>query len=307
MAPPQIFEKDEKVLCFHLELLYEAKVLGCKQQDPTDKKSPWMYLIHYKGWKNTWDDWALEGRILKFNDENIELSRNLKKEMDRVNQLSKPQKTVSAKRKGAVSGRGSEERNSTPAAAASKKRGRDNDTEKEDTYHSRPIIRIPMPDLLKSALVDDWEMVTKNNQLVKLPSDTPASVVLDDYLAYEKTKRHPGTAEVDILEEIVKGLKDYFGCAIGRVLLYRQERAQHISLLKASRSPTGDLAGKSMEDIYGAEHLIRLLVSMPELVAQTNMDMQSVNRLREEMIKLTMWLAAPQQIAKYLSVNYVNT
>jgi mortality factor 4-like protein 1 len=53
MAPVQVFEKDEKVLCFHHELLYEAKVLGTRQQDAMDKKSPWQYLIHYKGWKNT--------------------------------------------------------------------------------------------------------------------------------------------------------------------------------------------------------------------------------------------------------------
>ena len=30
---------------------------------------------------------------------------------------------------------------------------------------------------------------------------------------------------------------------------------------------------------------------MPELIAQTNMDQQSVNRLREELAKLTQWLA----------------
>ena len=29
---------------------------------------------------------------------------------------------------------------------------------------------------------------------------------------------------------------------------------------------------------------------MPELIAQTNMDQQAVNRLREELAKLTQWL-----------------
>jgi len=29
---------------------------------------------------------------------------------------------------------------------------------------------------------------------------------------------------------------------------------------------------------------------MPELIAQTNMDQQSVNRLREELSKMTQWL-----------------
>lgn len=48
------YSKDEKVLCFHLELLYEAKVLEVKQKDPNDKGDGFVYKIHYKGWKNTY-------------------------------------------------------------------------------------------------------------------------------------------------------------------------------------------------------------------------------------------------------------
>lgn len=66
---------------------------------------------------------------------------------------------------------------------------------------------------------------------------------------------------------------------------------------------------KTVCDVYGAEHLARLigkfgysvfllctqflisiLVSLPELLAQTNMDQQSVGRLREEIGKFTVWL-----------------
>lgn len=71
---------------------------------------------------------------------------------------------------------------------------------------------------------------------------------------------------------------------------------------------TGELAGKTPCETYGAEHLCRLLgrsilhdpmislsnfnlVSLPELIAQTNMDQQSVNRLRDELTKLTNWIA----------------
>lgn len=48
------YAKDEKVLCFHLELLYEAKVLDVKLKDPNDKGDGFVYKIHYKGWKNTY-------------------------------------------------------------------------------------------------------------------------------------------------------------------------------------------------------------------------------------------------------------
>ena len=34
-----------------------------------------------------------------------------------------------------------------------------------------------------------------------------------------------------------------------------------------------------------------LVVTMPELIAQTNMDAQGVQRLREEMSKLCLWIA----------------
>lgn len=56
MAPSShpAYAKDERVLCFHHELLYEAKVLESKLSDSADKKSPLQYLIHYKGWKNTY-------------------------------------------------------------------------------------------------------------------------------------------------------------------------------------------------------------------------------------------------------------
>jgi hypothetical protein len=48
-----MYQKDEKAMCFHGEMLYEAKVLDVRRQDPKDKSSPHEYLVHYKGWKNT--------------------------------------------------------------------------------------------------------------------------------------------------------------------------------------------------------------------------------------------------------------
>ena len=43
---------------------------------------------------------------------------------------------------------------------------------------------------------------------------------------------------------------------------------------------------------------------MPELIAQTNMDQQSVNRLREELAKVTQWLA--KNSARYFTAEYEN-
>lgn len=95
------------------------------------------------------------------------------------------------------------------------------DNEQEDSFYNRPSIKLVMPDHLKALLVDDWENVTKNQQLVPLPHPHPVSEILADYMTYEKPKRQEGSASMDILEETVAGLREYFEKCVGRILLYR--------------------------------------------------------------------------------------
>jgi len=77
-----------------------------------------------------------------------------------------------------------------------------------------------MPDHLKALLVDDWENVTKNRQLVPLPHVHPANEIFDEYLAEERPKYEEGSAALDIMEEAVAGLREYFDRCVGRILLY---------------------------------------------------------------------------------------
>ena len=84
-APP--FAQDERVLCFHMSLLYEAKILDVRPQTASadDKAGPsssaagprWEFKIHYKGWKSTWDDWVLQDRVRKFTNENKQIAAQL--------------------------------------------------------------------------------------------------------------------------------------------------------------------------------------------------------------------------------------
>jgi len=115
-----------------------------------------------------------------------------------------------------------------------------------------------VPDDLKSILVDDWENVTKNLQLVNLPSQTPVTQIMDEYYDQEKVKRREGSAEYDILEEMIQGVKVYFDQCLGKVLLYRFEREQWRQLYERMQDPKDDLVGKAPSDVYGAEHLLRL-------------------------------------------------
>lgn len=129
----------------------------------------------------------------------------------------------------------------------------------EDVFQNKLIVRIHMPDRLKSLLVDDWENITKNLQLVQLPSGKPAAVILDEYFQFITSTAHRTQTELDILEEVISGLKEYFNKALGRLLLYRFEREQFYDINTRISTPTDDLAGKNLSDIYGGEHFLRLL------------------------------------------------
>lgn len=138
MAPskqPQApFSKDERVLCFHMEMLYEAKILDIQ---PAEDGDGWRYKIHYKGWKSSWDDWVPADRVRKFTDENKDLAAQLLSQYKNL-QSGKAAKAQGKKavgggvlgggRGGAAgsdmsSARGSEERGMAAGAATQSGRG----------------------------------------------------------------------------------------------------------------------------------------------------------------------------------------
>ena len=131
--------------------------------------------------------------------------------------------------------------------------------EQEENFNQRPAIHIPVPDNLKSYLVDDWEYVTKNLSLLPLPAEHSANEAIDIYYEEEKKKRRIGSAEYDILQEVHAGMKEYFEKTLGKILLYRFERQQYLEARQHMAANKGEWKDKAIGDIYGAEHLARLL------------------------------------------------
>ncbi|KAF8539902.1 MRG-domain-containing protein [Trichophaea hybrida] len=276
------YDVQERVLCFHGPMLYEAKVLEVRK--PEDKKEQPEYKVHYKGWKNTWDEFVPADRLRKMNEENLRMQKEL-------NDNSKPSKgkpnagSGDGKKNKLNSKAGSED---LPGPIRCHHRGREMEIEKEEDYMKRHDVKIAIPDLLKAYLVDDWENVTKNQQLVPLPREPTVAQILDKYRAGVPKKRS-GSAEADIFDEIVAGLKLYFDKSLGTILLYRFERQQYLEIKK-------EHPGKEPSEIYGAEHLLRLCVSMPELLAHTNMDSQAMSKLRDHIEEFVKFLAKnPEQ------------
>lgn len=129
------FSKDERVLCFHMEMLYEAKILEVQQGEKGESGDGFLYKVHYKGWKSSWDDWVPADRIRKFNDENKELASQLLAQFKMLQSgkaAKQPKKTGRPGGSDLSSTRGSEERGagtSTTQTGRNMRRARDFDME----------------------------------------------------------------------------------------------------------------------------------------------------------------------------------
>lgn len=149
MAPPKQapgppFAKDEKVLCFHGDLMYEAKITDLRSASDhsntnaaTIKADDAQYRVHYKGWKASWDDWVLQDRMRKFTDDNKALAAQLQ-QAARLRTVggSKSAKKAIGKAVGGPGGdsemssaRGSEERLANNTYGRGPRRGRDYELE----------------------------------------------------------------------------------------------------------------------------------------------------------------------------------
>ncbi|KAL6628117.1 MRG-domain-containing protein [Neocallimastix californiae] len=252
--------KDERVLCYHGFLIYEAKILKSEiwENSSNPEENGPHYLVHYKGWKQTWDEWVSEERILKWTDENI-------KKKDSLIETYTPHN------------RNHEKKISTT-----------NDSNKKKTHEVtktnnvvEPIRKIEMklqiPDSLKLHLIDDWENITKDNKLVTLPRSPTVFEILQEYkkLKFEN-KNNEINKENDLVSEMLDGIQLYFDRALGNILLYRFEREQYNNIIKENEE-------KSMSEVYGVEHLIRLFVQFPFLLEETNLDQDSVIIIQQYM------------------------
>lgn len=76
-----VYLENQKVLCYHGEFLYEAKII--KSDIMTDSNLERRYLIHYNGWNKTWDEWVPTSRLMSFTDNNLIKQRQLIEDYDR--------------------------------------------------------------------------------------------------------------------------------------------------------------------------------------------------------------------------------
>lgn len=255
-------------MAFHGPLLYEGKVVGYEDRSKTTDDTHW-YQVHYLGWSKKWDEWVPEKFVMEYNEGTCQKQADLyKKYQDerKADKTKREKQIASTVQNKAVQPKANSKGAVKRKRAAGTESVGDGDME------------LPLGNQLCKRLVDDWEAVTRNKQLVKLPHKVPVTTFLEEFLA-SRNKRGGAPSTEKVWREIAEGLNAYFDSALGQLLLYRFERQQYSDLLK--KHPD-----KKVADIYGCEHLLRLFVKLPQLLTQASMDGETVQMLQAKLTEL---------------------
>eukprot|EP00937_MAST-01D_sp_MAST-1D-sp2_P000529 g529.t1 len=273
------FSVDDDVLAHHGPMIYQAKVLKVEERavsasgagaSSSGSAKETQYFLHYQGWNKKWDEWVGPDRVMALNDENKakQAEHNSKK---RKTDKERKQKKVEEKAK---------------ENALSKKRKIDATRELEDDA-GEAVVKVPIPFGLKKQLVDDWEAVTREpRHLVPLPRSPSVAQVLAEFV---EAKRKSVPNAVQNFQEVCDGIKLYFDRALGTILLYRSEREQYDAW--RAEQPEADASAH-----YGAEHLLRLFVRLPYLLAQTDLDEGEMQQLQAKLGDVLKFLQKRQAV-----------
>lgn len=239
------------------------------------------YFLHYQGWNSKWDEWVGIERVMEHSEEN-------KQKKALLDQLSRrPKRTAAVAALAAVSAT-TDAKPNNKAESLLPLKGRAAPKRKRQS-----MVVLRYDDNIKHVLVDDWQFVTRDHQLAEVPAKVPVSQILEDYQR-EKGDDSPAVAEVML------GLKLYFDNLLHLMLLYKYENQQYFELLQK-----GVISSLSLlSDNYGLEHLLRLIVTMPVLLAESSMDAISLSVIVAELEALVAWLL--ENLDAYRGT-YVNT
>ncbi|CAH8869631.1 unnamed protein product [Trichobilharzia szidati] len=184
--------------------------------------------------------------------------------------------------------------------------------ENEDGLLSQPRLSMSLPPSLKSWLIDDWDLITRQARLYELPASQPICNILSDFLEAseaEISQKSESTCEIKedctssqpensqlttttttklpinpgVRREFVAGIQHFFNLTIGSHLLYKFERLQYAELLKHHTD-------KRMSDIYGSIHLLRLFVKLRDMVSCVRIDAHSLPMLEASVAEFLQFL-----------------
>jgi len=309
------FSADEKVLCFHGPLLYEAKILKHKKESGS-----YNYFVHYQGWNRNWDEWVAESRIMKQVAENFEKQKKLlATHMAQTKAKKQKQKAEKAGKKSkGGSDSGSNSRASTPVSDRPSlrpgKRSLADDeisTSSKDEESSNPTTTTPVTtkegastrkkrkeeaveESVDTILSDD---IIDNKYCIDIPEELKYVLVNDwDLVVHQKQLfKLPAKVTVNnIIEQYLDHLKrqDMPGSKRGVAEEVIKGIGEYFNVSLGSqllynveklqyRDDCESAGAVQPSDIYGSAHLLRLMVKIGGYLSFSNYSEPSCKVIEE--------------------------
>ncbi|KAI3794109.1 hypothetical protein L1987_36736 [Smallanthus sonchifolius] len=223
-----------------------------------------------------WDEWVGAERLMKKTDENTRKQQ----ELDRK-QGVEPKSVRLNQTKSKISNDSKGDKDKVKSNGAKGKKRKNESSDEKENASVEKLVDIEIPQTLKQQLVDDWGFVNEQNKLVKLPRSPNIDDIMKMYLEHRSKKDMIS----DSAGEILKGLRCYFDRTLPVILLYDKERPQYGEYIKNDVSPSS---------IYGAEHLLRLFVKLPELLPYVNIEEDLLMSLQQKILDFLKFLQQKQ-------------
>ena len=171
-------------------------------------------------------------------------------------------------------------------------------------------IELPLPESLKSLLVDDFDLISRQRKTLMLPARTNVSDFIQSFFEEGEEAKKVG------VEGVCKGLCSYFDSTLGTQLLYKFERIQYSDIMKVllpllqpmdETKVLQEHPGVLMSKLYPPIHLLRLLTRLPNLLATANLDPQALSDLLSTLTLLVLLMSEhPTFILHYLQVKFID-
>ncbi len=257
------FKVSDIVLAYHGTLLYEAEILGVNKHPTTNVVL--SYVVHYQGFKKSWESIVPRASVFEHNDDNLRVAHRL------LQGAKMRQQAIRPIEQGTPQPRSSEDDSGTDSMPKPEANGESASV--QSLFH--------LPSALKRQLVDDWEFVTKENRLVKLPRDIAVDEIIHKWITSYKDPENMARREV------ADGIHSYFNAALSTMLLYKFERPQYNEKFHGAGDADEEI---NPSQVYGAEHLLRLLLKLPYMLETTGVDIEMMRRIAEHVNELTKYM-----------------
>lgn len=120
-------------------------------------------------------------------------------------------------------------------------------------------------------LVADADEITKNRKLVDIPLVYNVQTILHEWTHDRTATAAVADSEAEVRCSFAEALQKYFDRLLGQQLLYRFERPQYADWHAAHAK---DAAIRPSE-AYGFAHLLRLIVVLPQILAEARMPLDA--------------------------------